>query len=90
MSVLIKGMELPKYKGQHKEFDRYGGFLTVYKNGKVELHIFDTDYTIESIPTPHGRLIDADNLKCPLSWQGEVVRATVREAQTIIEAEVSE
>ena len=60
MSVVIKGVEMPKYKGEHKDFDRYGCFLTVYKNGEVELHVFENDYTVEEIPTPHGRLIDAD------------------------------
>ena len=63
MSVLIKGMEMPKYKGEHKDFDRYGCFLTVYKNGEVELHVFENNYTVEEIPTPHGRLIDADKLQ---------------------------
>ena len=92
MSAIIKGIKIPKYIGEHKEFDRYGGFLTVYENGKVELHIFDTDYTIESIPTPHGRLIDADELeKCVHECYdvGEYVFAdTIRNADTIIEAEV--
>lgn len=66
MSVMINGIEIPKYKGEHKNFDRYGCFLTVYKNGKVELHVFENDYTIEEIPTPHGRLIDADKIYDPV------------------------
>ena len=60
-------------------------FASAYDNG----HNIQR-YPLAEIPTPHGRLIDADNLKCPLSWQGEIVRATIREAPTIIEAEVSE
>ena len=48
------------------------------------------DCPMTELPSPHGRLIDAEKLKCPLSWQGEIVRATVREAPTIIEAEASE
>ena len=101
MSAIIKGIKIPKYIGQHKEFDRYGGFLTVYKNGKVELHIFDTDYTIESIPTPHGRLIDADKLTKNMRnyypsidhlccSQHVVIKGDIDNAPTVIEAEVSE
>lgn len=60
VSLLVKGMNMPKYNGEHKEFDRYGCYLTVYKNGKVELHICDSDYNVIEIPTPHGRLIDSD------------------------------
>jgi len=93
MSVMIKGMEMPKYKGEHKNFDRYGCFLTVYKNGEVELHVFENDYTIEEIPTPHGRLIDADELlkafKKACEQDGHWVNffALVESAPTIIEAE---
>lgn len=96
ISTIIKGIKIPKYIGEHKEFDMYDGFLTVYKNGKVELHIFDTDYTIESIPTPHGRLIDADKLlesfREALDEDRHFVNffALVDDSPTIIEAEVSE
>ena len=62
MSVIIQGLKLPAYQGEHKEFDRYGCFLTVYKTGKVELHIFEKDFDVKDIPTPHGRLIDTDAL----------------------------
>ena len=94
MSVIIQGLKLPAYQGEHKEFDRYGCFLTVYKTGKVELHIFEKDFDVKDIPTPHGRLIDADEIeKCVHEWYdvGEYVFAdTIRNADTIIEAEVSE
>ena len=94
MSVIIQGLKLPAYQGEHKEFDRYGCFLTVYKTGKVELHIFEKDFDVKDIPTPHGRLIDADEIeKCvhELYDVGEYVFAdTIRNADTIIEAEVSE
>lgn len=106
MSAIIKGIKIPKYIGEHKEFDRYGGFLTVYENGKVGLHIhiFDTDYTIESIPTPHGRLIDADRLMEVIEKNSYLlkgyynslengmfftgIKQAIDEAPTIIEAEV--
>ena len=49
---------------------------------------------LKEVPTPHGRLIDADELeKCVHEWYdvGEYVFAdTIRNADTIIEAEVSE
>ena len=102
MSVLIKGIEIPKncFECMFRmsywkraltpsgEIFTYGCML----NGK-EINILEKrckDCPIVEVPTPHGRLIDAEKLKCPLSWQGEIVRATVREAPTIIEAEVSE
>ena len=92
MSVLIKGMEMPKHGGGVclivANFESCGSPVAMLVDRES---ILPKDfYDAIEIPTPHGRLIDADNLKCPLSWQGEVVRATVREAPTIIEAEVSE
>lgn len=52
------------------------------------------DCPLVEVPTPHGRLIDADELeKCVHEWYdvGEYVFAdTIRNADTIIEAEVSE
>lgn len=52
------------------------------------------DCPLIEIPTPHGRLIDADEIeKCVHEWYdvGEYVFAdTIRNADTIIEAEVSE
>ena len=50
------------------------------------------DCPLVEVPTPHGRLIDADELeKCVHEWYdvGEYVFAdTIRNADTIIEAEV--
>ena len=103
MSVLIKGMEMPKHAGVNEDKDTvYRCIVIAHPDNSAELVIdtkfaspYDNGHNVKRCPlveisTPHGRLIDADNLKCPLSWQGEVVRATVREAPTIIEAEVSE
>ena len=98
MSVIIQGLKLPTYQGEHKEFDRYGCFLTVYKTGKVELHIFEKDFDVKDIPTPHGRLIDADALmECRLEpnhyeelKDGYIPDYDLDSAPTIIEAEVSE
>lgn len=98
MSVIIQGLKLPAYQGEHKEFDRYGCFLTVYKTGKVELHIFEKDFDVKDIPTPHGRLIDADALmECRLEpnhyeelKDGYIPDYDLDSAPTIIEAEVNE
>ena len=96
MSVIIQGLKLPAYQGEHKEFDRYGCFLTVYKTGKVELHIFEKYFDVKDIPTPHGRLIDADALmECRLEpnhyeelKDGYIPDYDLDSAPTIIEAEV--
>ena len=104
MSVIIQGLKLPAYQGEHKESDRYGWFLTVYKTGKVELHIFEKDFDVKDIPTPHGRLIDADEIFCEIDgikgWDygdesdmaisaAEALSA-IDDSPTVIEAEVSE
>lgn len=51
MSILIKGMEMPK-KGCHHT-------LTIYADGTIAIGK-STDYKAVEIPTPHGRLIDVD------------------------------
>lgn len=90
MSVIIEGLTLPKHNPKEIDKNVLIGYAIVKEDNTAELCLEGVHYLIKMLPTPHGRLIDADNLKCPLSWQGEVVRATVREAPTIIEAEVSE
>lgn len=52
MSILIKGMEMPK--------DEYVGIF-VYPDGRVSMSLVGQEY--KAIPVPdHGRLIDADAL----------------------------
>ena len=103
MSVIIQGLKLPAYQGEHKEFDRYGCFLTVYKTGKVGLHIFEKDFDVKDIPTPHGRLIDAGRLMEVIEKNSYLlkgyynslengmfltgIKQAIDEAPTIIEAE---
>ena len=107
MSVLIKGMEMPQHAAVNGEKDTaYKCVILAHSDNSVEL-VIDTKfasaydnghniqrYPITEIPTPHGRLIDADELeKCVHEWYdvGEYVFAdTIRNADTIIEAEVSE
>ena len=107
MSVLIKGMEMPKHAGVNEDKDTvYRCIVIAHPDNSAEL-VIDTEfaspydnghnvkrYPLVEIPTPHGRLIDADELeKCVHEWYdvGEYVFAdTIRNADTIIEAEVSE
>ena len=107
MSVLIKGMGIPKHVSVNGEKDTaYKCVILAHTDNSVEL-VIDTKfasaydnghniqrYPITEIPTPHGRLIDADEIeKCVHEWYdvGEYVFAdTIRNADTIIEAEVSE
>ena len=57
MSIILKGIDLPN--GPIK--------LVLYPSGKVDEYVFNeriaTDYQAIQIPTPHGRLIDADLFK---------------------------
>ena len=107
MSVLIKGMEMPKHAAFNGEKDTaYKCVILAHPDNSVELVIdskfaslYDNGHNIQrypltELPTPHGRLIDADEIeKCVHEWYdvGEYVFAdTIRNADTIIEAEVSE
>lgn len=107
MSLIIKGMELPQHAAVNGEKDTtYKCVILAHPDNSVELVIdikfasaYDNGhniqrYLITEIPTPHGRLIDADEIeKCVHEWYdvGEYVFAdTIRNADTIIEAEVSE
>lgn len=111
MSILIKGMEMPKSCDDCKM--RSLGF------GKMFCPITSEDVTNQEyaknrhencplieVPTPHGRLIDADELSKVFDWKqlenspdekgqtlyllGQTTIEAIREVPTIIEAEVSE
>lgn len=90
MSFIIKGMKLPQ-NGEMKN-------LTIGRapNGSEPIAIVHGDttefYKVVEIPTPHGRLIDADALhekadSQPTFWKGAIDEIMVREAPTVIEAE---
>ena len=106
MSVLIKGMKIPEYRDVFGD-ERgcvYLLMLTVNKDGTVFMQFNDVDggfYRVKEIPTPHGRLIDADELKKNMRnyypsidhlcrSQHVVTKGDIDCAPTIIEAEVSE
>ena len=76
MSVIIKGMKLPQHVAFNREKDTaYKCVILAHPDNSVEL-VIDTKfasaydnghniqrYPITEIPTPHGRLIDEDNLR---------------------------
>ena len=91
MSVIIKGMEMPKHAAVNGEKDTaYKCVILAHPDNSVEL-VIDTKfasaydnghniqrYPITEIPTPHGRLIDADAYQ----YSGDLI-----DEPTIIEAE---
>ena len=111
MSVLIKGMGIPQHVAVSGEKDTaFKCVIWAHSDNSVEL-VIDTKfasaydnghniqrYPITEIPTPHGRLIDADALmECRLEpnhyeelKDGYIPDYDLDFASTIIEAEVSE
>ena len=75
MSLIINGMSLPKHSAVNGEKDTaYRCVILAHSDNTVEL-VIDTEfaspydnghnvqrYPLTEIPTPHGRLIDADRL----------------------------
>ena len=105
MSVLIKGMEMPKHAAVNGEKDTaYKCVILAHSDNSVELVIdtafaspYDNGHNIQrypltEIPTPHGRLIDADYINGSglIEWQKSIVKAEISQAPTVVEAEVSE
>ena len=101
MSVIIKGMKMPKSCDSCDliQFDDEGREAHCPLSPYYRWCGTPPDYKPEGcllveVPTPHGKLIDADEIeKCVHEWYdvGEYVFAdTIRNADTIIEAEVSE
>ena len=93
MSVLIKGMDMPKYCYTCPAYDYIKSFCCVLRTKVINLN--DNRYKdcpLIAVPT-HGRLIDADKL---LESFGEALDedrhfvnyfALVDEAPTVVEAE---
>ena len=72
MGVYIEGMEMPKNCAECKmwsiceclkEFNDYESLLYAVDDGDL---VRDKNCPLVEIPTPHGRLIDADELKSRL------------------------
>lgn len=101
MSVIIKGMSLPSgcnmcqlhvlcfdyYVCRAKKLER-GGYLDV--DDQVIAGRRHRCCPLVEIPTPHGRLIDADELLKHKYGISQTARTYIKTADTIIEAEVSE
>ena len=91
MSILIKGMDMPKNGDYtfHFASDENGENTIVLIRNNLTGTIVANEGVIE-IPTPHGRLIDADALEYKLGASDEdiYVRGVLEEdAPTILEAE---
>ena len=82
MSVLIKGMEMPQNCTECHARCR------LYLNGRKFRH---PNCPLIEVPTPHGRLIDADALLnktiCNPLWSPYITKKMVLDAKTVIEAE---
>ena len=114
MSILIKGMEMPKHAGVNEgKYTVYRCIVIAHPDNSAEL-VIDTEfaspydnghnvkrYPLVEVHTPHGRLIDADELKKNMRnyypsidhlccSQHVVTKRDIDWAPTIIEAEVSE
>lgn len=104
MSVLIKSMKLPQHAAVNGDKDTvYRCAILAHPDNSVEFIMntkfasaYDNGHNIQrytpiEIPTPHGRLIDADRF---LDWLKEfhpndvAIMSGVRNARTVIEAEV--
>ena len=115
MSLIINGMSLPKHADVNGEKDTaYKCLILAHSDNSVELVIdtafaspYDNGHNIQrypltEIPTPHGRLIDADELSKKLERHRDMcgdietqygIDTAIRilnNTPTIIEAEVSE
>ena len=109
MSILIKGMEMPKHAGVNEDkYTVYRCIVIAHPDNSAEL-VIDTEfaspydnghnvkrYPLVEVPTPHGRLIDADELIGYLNeWLSDSVALfgftrIINHQPTIIEAEASE
>lgn len=83
MAILIKGMEMPKGNSALN--------VLIYSDGRIFTgHKKDDEYLAVEVPTPHGRLIDADALTGKAYMDGKLMCVEmddIEEAPTIIEAE---
>ena len=105
MSVIIEGLTLPKHNPKEIDKNVLIGYAIVKEDNTAELCLEGVRYLIKMLPTPHGRLIDADAVEKRLQkyWYEEYPNqeasyhrafmdsnACVKDLPTIIEAEVSE
>ena len=108
MSVLIKGMDMPKgcsyctllYRGSDERYHcPFNSFCVWLDFDDIPDYIVDDDCPLVEVPTPHGRLIDADkqwevckelvnDVLFPMGSVDEAeIVGMVKNARTIIESE---
>ena len=109
MSILIKGMEMPKHSALDGEKDTfYKGAIAVHKDGTAEMVIFRESahvfalcnkihldkFSLVAVPTPHGDLVDRDDLIDEINrvtfaerYDYNVAYDIVTSAETVIEME---
>lgn len=94
MSVMIKGMEMRKSCHGCDLFSGEG-FLcplvieTTNDWDREVMYKRVDECPLVEIPTPHGRLIDADYIDGSglIEWQKSIVKAEISQAPTVVEAE---
>lgn len=91
MSVLIKGMEMPKNCEGCDLADWYNGNICCYALRYTvdvsEMEQLHTMCPLVEVPTPHGRLIDADELLEHKTDHDMISTHLIYNAPTVIEAE---
>lgn len=100
MSLIIRGMCLPKHAAFNGEKDTvYKCAVLAHPDNTVEL-VIDTEfassydnghniqrYSIAEIPTPHGRLIDENELLRHKYGFSQTARVIIKTTDAVIEAE---
>ena len=103
MSILIKGMEMPKHAGVNEDKDTvYRCIVIAHPDNSAEL-VIDTEFAspydnghnvkrcpLVKIPTPHGRLIDENELLRHKYGFSQTARVIIKTTDAVIEAEMSE
>ena len=84
MSVIVKGMEMPQGNSTIN--------VLIYADGTVYTgHVNDSQYSAVSVPTPHGDLVDRNELLAEYDRQHEgeagKARKIMEQAKAVIEAE---
>lgn len=85
MSMLIKGMDMPREGASlFIEVNSTGHIICQYSDDIVH---YGYKNRAVSVPTPHGRLIDADDLKDRIDYADAWVLGAIDRSLTVIEAE---
>lgn len=101
--ILIKGMEMPKHAGVNEDKDTvYRCIVIAHSDNSAEL-VIDTEFAspydnghnvkrcpLVEVPTPHGRLIDENELLRHKYGFSQTARVIIKTTDAVIEAEVSD